>query len=196
MLSAFEYFPTIVYRDERPEWVESSLSASKRYFDAYQGTGFLCQTDHMGNDHEFQFLVNYLLYSARSVLGQQGYAIDRYDLYVSGLWGQEVKGVGGTDVHVHKNSQICGWYFLEVSQGGAYPMYYDTRMNKQMIELDTAPSSVVLNATPTVHFNNVAPGTVLFSNSWMQHRLGNGAENGHTKSIHFIVSHKDTQCNI
>ncbi len=60
---------------------------------------------------------------------------DKYELYVAGLWGQDVKCNGSTNVHVHKNSQMCGWFFLETPKGGAYPVYHEPRMNKQMDKL-------------------------------------------------------------
>lgn len=196
MLSSFEYFPTIIYRDERPEWVENCLTVSNKYFESQQHQGLICQTDHMGNDPDLKFLCDYLINSAYNVLGQQGYNLSQYDLYLSGLWGQEIKGYGGTNVHVHKNSQISGWYFLQVNEKGAYPIFYDPRTNKQMIELDVITTSSVLNSTSSVHFNNVLPGTILFSNSWMQHQLGGGLEDGISKTIHFIISHRDKLCNI
>jgi hypothetical protein len=110
------------------------------------------------------------------------------------LWAQETKNGAGTNVHVHKNSQICGWFFLDVPENGTYPIYHDTRMNKQMIELDYIQNDEVTAATPAIHFNNMRPGTAMFSNSWMQHQLGNGSSDLPTRCVHFIVSHKERQC--
>lgn len=194
MIQGFAYFPAIVYRDEHPEWVDYALKISQKYFDAQPNQGSMCQTGHMGNDPDMKFLTDYLLSTGHDILAGQGYAMDRYELYVSGLWGQEVKGHGGTNVHVHKNSQLCGWFFLEAPEGGSYPVYYDTRANKQMVELDFAPSDEVTNATSTVHFNNIVPGTVLLANSWMQHQLTPNMTDKSTKSIHFMISHRDKPC--
>jgi hypothetical protein len=84
--------------------------------------------------------------------------------------------------------------FVDAPQGGAYPVYHDTRMNKAMIELDFAPSDEVTNATNSIHFNNIQQGTVLFSNSWMQHQLVGGNAETPTRCLHFIISHKDRPC--
>jgi hypothetical protein len=110
---------------------------------------------------------------------------------MSGLWGQDVKCNGGTNVHVHKNSQICGWFFLETPEGGAYPVYHEPRMNKQMVELDYVWKPELTNASSFVHFDNIKPGTILMANSWMQHQLTQNNSQAETKSVHFIVSHKD-----
>jgi uncharacterized protein (TIGR02466 family) len=190
-MDRYDYFPSSVYRDEKPEWVEYALQVSQRYYAAVPPNGMLDQTDHMGNDPDFKFLTDYLLGISDAILREQGYAVDKYELYVSGLWGQDVNCNSGTNVHVHKNSQLCGWFFLETSEGGAYPVYHDPRMNKQMIELDPIQSTELTGASSTVHFNNVKPGTILLANSWLQHQLTNNNSQNKTKSIHFIVSHRD-----
>ena len=195
-MNRFEYFPSCVYRDERPDWVGYCLQVAQKYYvDAQNGTP-VAQTAHMANDPDFKFLVDYLVLASDTILREQGYDMDKYELYVSGLWGQDVKCNGGTDVHVHKHSQICGWLFLETPEGGSYPIYYDPRMNKQMVELDSVQNADLLNASSSVHFNNVKPGTVLMANSWMQHQLTPNMAQAETKSIHFIVSHRDRSCSI
>ena len=86
--------------------------------------------------------------------------------------------------------------FLETPQGGSYPVFYDTRINKQMVELDFVSNERITNATSAIHFNNVIPGTILLSNSWMQHQLTPNTSDKSTKCLHFIISHKDKLCNI
>jgi uncharacterized protein (TIGR02466 family) len=203
-MQSFAYFPSLVYRDEHPEWVDYTLKVAQKHFDwtaqnrpEEQKDWPLTQTNHMANDPEIKFLVDYLLAEGNTILRAQGYDVDKYELYLSGLWAQDVKGNGGTNVHIHKNSQVCGWFFLETPEGGAYPIYHDVRMNKQMVELDYVQGGELTNASSTVHFNNVVPGTVLFANSWMQHQLTHNASQKQTKSVHFIISHKDKapQCN-
>ena len=194
-MEGFAYFPTIVYRDERPEFVEELLPHAVKYLDEVRGTqGFLCQSGALQYDPVFRAASDYLLLSSVNILRDQGYAVDRYDFYLSGLWAQEVGRGAGTNVHVHKNSQMSGWMFLETPENTAYPIYHDARMNKAMVELDFAPSEEVSNATSSIHFNNVQPGTVLFSNSWVQHQLVGGSAEQPTRCIHFIVSHKDRPC--
>jgi uncharacterized protein (TIGR02466 family) len=193
-MDRFEYFPSCVYRDEQPEWVGYTNQVVQKYYDAVVSGGAVDQTAHMANDPDLKFLVDYLVLASDTILREQGYDMDKYELYVSGLWGQDVKCTGGTNVHVHKNSQICGWFFLETPKGGSYPVYHDPRMNKQMIELDYVHGTELTNASSYVHFNNLKPGTILIANSWMQHQLTQNTAQTETKSIHFIVSHKDRAC--
>ena len=193
-MDAYTYFPSAIYREEHPDWVGYTLQVAQKYYVAAQNGGVMAQTDHMANDPDLKFLVDYLVLASNTILREQGYDVDKYELYVSGLWGQDVKCNGSTNVHVHKNSQICGWFFLETPEGGSYPVYHDPRMNKQMIELDYVQSTELTNASSTVHFNNVQPGTILMANSWMQHQLTPNMAKTETKSIHFIVSHRERSC--
>jgi len=193
-MESYAYFPSVVYREEHPDWVDYTLQVAQKYYAAAQNGGAVAQTMHMANDLDLKFLVDYLVLASDTILRSQGYDVDKYELYVSGLWGQDVKCTGGTNVHVHKNSQICGWFFLETPEGGSYPVYHDPRMNKQMVELDYVQGAELTNASSYVHFNNVKPGTVLMANSWMQHQLTQNMAQAETKSIHFIVSHRERSC--
>jgi uncharacterized protein (TIGR02466 family) len=193
-MDAYAHFSSNVYREEHPDWVGYVGQVTQKYYDAAQGDPLMVQTGYMANDPDLKFLVDYLVQASDAILRDQGYDMDRYELYVSGLWGQDVHCNAGTNVHVHKNSQICGWFFLKTPEGGAYPVYHDPRMNKQMIELDYVQGPTLTNASSHVHFNNVQPGTVLMANSWMQHQLTQNVSQEQTKSIHFIVSHRERPC--
>lgn len=194
-MESFAYFPAIVYRDERPDLIEKVLPICMQQLDQVRNPETpICQSHYIGNIPELSELCSYIVQSSREILRGQGYLVDNYDFYLSGMWAQETKNGAGTNVHVHKNSQICGWFFLEVPENGTYPIYHDTRMNKQMIELDYIQGEEVTLATPAIHFNNMKPGTAMFSNSWMQHQLGNGSSDQPTRCVHFIVSHKERQC--
>jgi hypothetical protein len=194
-MEGFAYFPAVVYRDERPDLAEKALPACLQYLDKVRNSDWpMQQSAHIGNDPAMRDVADYLLLSSVDLLRGQGYDVAKYDFYLQGLWAQEVGRNGGTNVHVHKNSQMCGWFFLETPQGGAYPVYHDSRMNKAMSELDFVQGEEVTNATNMIHFNNVLPGTVMFSNSWMQHQLtGSNAETP-TRCIHFIVAHRERPC--
>jgi uncharacterized protein (TIGR02466 family) len=193
-MDRYDYFPSSVYREEYPDWVGYTRQVVQKYYDQSASNGVLDQTAHMAGDPDLKFLVDYLVLASDTILREQGYDMDKYELYVSGLWGQDVKCNGGTNVHVHKHSQICGWLFLETPEGGAYPVYHEPRMNKQMVELDYVQGTELTNASSSVHFNNIKPGTILMANSWMQHQLVQNNAQALTKSVHFIVSHKDKIC--
>lgn len=194
-MESFAYFPTLVYRDERPDFIDQVLPLCNARLDEVRAVDApVCQSGHLGRYAEARELSDYLLGSSIEILRSQGYAVERYDFSVQGLWAQEIKRGGGTNIHVHKNSQVCGWFFLEAAEGGTYPAYHDTRMNKNMIELDYMQGGDVTVATSSIHFSNIVPGTVLFSNAWVNHQLVSGNSEQPVKCIHFIITHKDKPC--
>lgn len=193
----FDYFPSRIYRDERPDLAQQVLPICNVRFDEVRNTNHpFCQTPHLGREADLRQLSDYLLLSAGNILREQGYLVEKYDFYLSGLWGQEIKQHGYTQCHMQKNSQICGWFFLEVPDPSATAVYYDTRINKSMIELDFEQQENIEFATNSIHFNNMQTGTVLFSNSWMQHQLTGSTSDQPTKCIHFTISHRDILCNM
>ena len=60
-MDAFAYFPSIVYRDERPEWVDYAKQVVQKHYDAAPQNGVLLQTNQMASDPDLKFLVDYLL---------------------------------------------------------------------------------------------------------------------------------------
>jgi hypothetical protein len=86
---------------------------------------------------------------------------------------------------------MCGWFFIEIPPSAASAVYHDTRINKNMIELDHHQQEDISFATTSIHFNNIEAGTVLFNNSWMNHQLIGADSMLPTKCIHFIISHRD-----
>lgn len=200
MIQGFAYFPSIIYRDEKPEWIQKLSDLTLKYFqkqsDKFPNSSFI-QTEDMSSDNEFFFLKNYLLETSREILQQQGYLMNKYDLYVSSLWGQSLNKDSGTNVHIHKNSQISGWFFLNAEINGSYPIYHDTRLNKQMVELDWDENNTKVSiATSWIHFKNMNPGTIMFSNSWIEHGLSVNKSNNTCKSIHFVISHTEKKWNM
>lgn len=191
-MDSFAYFPAVVYRDERPDLANKVLPECLKELDQVRQPGWLMtQSNPLAQSAIVDEVSNYLLLASVDILRSQGYSVDKYDFYLSGVWAQEVINGAGTDVHIHKNSQICGWMFLETPENGAYPVYHDTRLNKAMIELDFVQGSDITSATSMIHFNNMQPGTVMLSNSWMRHQLVCGPSTVPTRCVHFIVSHKD-----
>jgi hypothetical protein len=193
----FDYFPSRVYRAERPDLAQQVSSVCNRHLNQVRNneTAF-CQTKNLGRELELVPLSDYLLLSAGNILREQGYMVEKYDFYVSGLWAQELKRGGNTDIHAHSNSQISGWIFLEVTNPSISAVYHDTRINKQMIELDFQQKDNIKFATNSIYFDNIISGTVLFSNSWMNHQLLSSDSDKPTTCIHFTISHRDILCNM
>ena len=141
-MEAYVYFSSPIYREERPEWVEETLKHTQKYYEQTEAL-LVKQTVHMGNDPDLGYLASYFRDKGISILKDQGYLTDEYEFYLSEMWGQEFSCTGSNIMHVHGNSQISGFYFLEVPEGGSYPIFDDPRSGKRMADLWAAPSDEV-----------------------------------------------------
>ena len=196
-MESYEYFPTQVNRDERPDFLGPVGPIGDTAIDEVRSANAaLLQSNCLLRNINLEEFKNYLLLSSVEILRQQGYKVADYDFYLSALWAQEVNKPSGTTPHVHKNSQISGWFFTKVPENGAYVIYHDTRENKKMIELDYLQTSEISNATNSIFFNNLKEGTVLFNNSWVNHQLVSGDSEEPTRCLHFAVSHRGRLCNM
>lgn len=199
-MNEFHYFQTPIYREEKPEWVNQTLTVLEKHYQETKNRKLevndhspVTQTQHIGQDAELTFLANYFGSTAVQLLEQQGYQLDQYDFYVSGMWGQEFEKFGINDLHVHPNTQMCGVYFLNTPHGGSYPIFSDPRPGKSMNEFFMIDYENVYLGTPKIHFNNVLPGTFLFFNAWVPHQITANFSDEPTRFIHFLLSVKQRE---
>ena len=186
-MESYAYFPSLIYREERVEWVEKTLAHSQKYYEQMEPST-VKQTEGMANDPDLGYLASYFRDKGVSILKEQGYFTDEHEFYLAGMWGQEFACTGSNFLHVHANSQISGFYFLEVPEGGSYPIFDDPRTGKKMTDLWPTPSEEVTLATPQIHFNNVQAGTMMLFNSWLPHMITPNQAQTPTKFIHFVLS--------
>lgn len=188
-MEAFAYFASPIYREERPEWVGETLEHTQKYYDQMQPS-VVKQTEHMANDPDLGYLSSYFRDRSVSILRDQGYLTDEYEFYVSAMWGQEFACTGSNLLHVHADSQVSGFYFLETPEGGSYPIFDDPRPAKKMSDLFSEQKEEINLATQQIHFNNVQPGTMMFFNSWLPHMITPNQSESPTKFVHFILSQR------
>lgn len=190
-ISGFTYFASAIYREELPDWVAPIRAACEPYYEEQRGEQIypVVQTRHLAGDPALQPLANHFLQTSVEFLRDQKYLVDEYQFEVTGMWGQEI-GLNGSHVtHVHGNSHMSGFYFLETPEQGCYPVFEDPRPGKRMTDLmcEIADDQVYL-ANSEVHFANVVPGTLLYFNSWLPHRFLPNPGPVPARFIHFILS--------
>lgn len=186
----FLYFPSAVYREEKLDWLEILSSITDKYFSNMKERQELLvhQTNNMAGDKALSFLEENIKSAAYSILQAQGYSVENYEFYISAIWGHLIYPHGFHVTHLHRESSLCGFYFLETPKNGAYPVFEDPRPAKLALDLDSPIREEVTLATPSVHFNNIKPGTILIANSWLPHRFEPNRSTENTKLIHFTVA--------
>ena len=186
MISKFDYFSSEVYREENSQFIESGIRAIDRSNEATCQEGLLLQTPELGQENELKSLVEHLTNQSTSILNDQGYRVELYN-YRAFLWGQKLLKGAGHLAHVHANSQVSALYFLRTPEHGAFPVFEDPRNGKKMGEILQNPSEEIKSSTPEIHFNNVVPGTILYFNSWLPHKIVQNRSEEPTYFLHFIL---------
>lgn len=189
------HFQTAIYQIHRPEWVDRTLDLlSEHYEDSYKESELkkifpVYQTDDISKDRDLSYLINFILENSYRILESQGYDLSDHALLFDEMWAQDVMTYGHHFPHVHQNCQISGFYFLECPEEGIYPLFYDPRPGKNMINLPEKNLDNVTLATYECNYKPV-PGMFLFFNSWLPHSFQLNSSESNCKFIHFNISAK------
>ena len=90
-MQGFAYFPTIVYREERPELASKVKEFCLQQLQALEVDCVVKQSASLVLAPDLNELKTYLVREAGNILYSQGYDTSKYELYVSDLWAQEIK---------------------------------------------------------------------------------------------------------
>jgi uncharacterized protein (TIGR02466 family) len=192
-MHVFSYFPTFIYREEKPDLVNSTLGFCEEHYEhitQQQAELDVFQTYDLRQDDRLFSLREFFRQSATDILKEQGYIVSDGSLYVSSMWAQKIKRHGHHLAHVHANSLINGLFFLETPENGSYPIFSDPRAGKLMCDLPYERTAELKQCSAEVHFDNVIPGTFLLSNSWLPHSFSYNNSEHETKFVHFMLSVK------
>jgi len=187
----FQYFPSWICREEFPSLAAATLANVVAHIAARKEEQFppnVIQTADLSQEPQFQELGSIFTRTSTQILNDQGYLINNYNFWLSSMWAQSIQTNGYQPEHTHRDSVMCGLFFLQTPENGSYPIFSDPRPSKTICDLDMAPSHEVTAAIPHVHFNNVLPGTLLLFNNWLPHIVTpNGAQEP-TTFLHFLIN--------
>ena len=74
-MEAYSYFSSLIYREERINWVDKTLKYTQKYYDQIQPS-LVKQTEHMADDPNLGYLTSYFRDKGVSILKDQGYLTD------------------------------------------------------------------------------------------------------------------------
>jgi len=190
-LAVFNYFPTLIYTIEKPEFLTEVKAVFKTYVDKFKKGKNLEQpimTDHLFNEKSIVEFVQYASATGWNILSEQGYKMD--DKYVSyeSMWGQQYNKKSQMDQHVHGNGvQLVGFYFLDCPENCPKIVIHDPRPGKVQISLqetninNASPASGMINFEPK-------PGMFFFANAWLPHSFTRHESNLPFNFIHFNLN--------
>ena len=175
------YFPTVIWSEEKPEFVKSLNKASNKYIlDARKrNKDYIKKYGDFGNsyhstpltaDNNFLDFKNYIGQKCYDFLVDQEYNMDLYRLMFSEMWVQEFSKNGGghNATHIHSNQHVCGLYFLKCSKKTSYPVFYDPRLGVRTTKLKNKKQSFM--SGEAVHFDPV-PGSLVIFPGYLEHEF-------------------------
>ena len=191
------YFPTVVWSEEKPEFVKSLNKASNKYIsDArkrekefikkYGDFGRSYHSTPLTVDNDFLDFRNYIGQKSWEYLDHQGYDMQQYTTMFSELWVQEFakKGGGHHSAHIHWNQHVSGFYFLKCSEETSYPVFHEPRTGARATKLKMKIDTNILPGNDLIHFKP-RPGTLMLFPGFLEHEFAVDHGKHPFRFIHF-----------
>ena len=188
-LNLEEYFKCPIWWADQPKFVNKLNKASDSYIEASkknlketidnrnkkfgnkEDMGYVFHSTSLIGDPKFKDLQNYVGATAYNLLGEMGFDLTNYSLFVTEMWVQEFakKGGGHHTLHTHWNGHISGFYFLKASEATSMPLFEDPRPGNVMNLLPEKDRSKITYASSQINYQ-VKPGRMMFFPSYMPHQ--------------------------
>ena len=181
-MNIHEYFKTLIWAEDKPEFVKSLNKASdkyikearktqKKYIKQYGDFGTSYHSTPLTLDNDFLDLRNYIGQKSWEFLDHHGYDMKQYQTIFSEMWVQEFskKGGGHHSAHVHWNQHVSGFYFLKCGEKTSFPIFHEPRTGARTTKLRMKPGlKDILNGNDLVHYRP-QPGTLLIFPGYLEH---------------------------
>ena len=187
-LTREDYFKCPVWFADAPQFVDDLNTASDPYIkiakknlkkDIDKRNKKLGDKGDMGHvfhstpligDANFMELQNYIGATAHNLLGEMGFDLTNYQIFITEMWVQEFakRGAGHHSLHTHWNGHMSGFYFLKASERTSRPIFEDPRAGNVMNLLPQKDMTKISDATLQVNYE-VKPGRMIFFPSYIPH---------------------------
>ena len=187
-LSRENYFQCPIWFADAPEFVKDLNKASDKYikvakknlkkdidkrnkkFGDKGDMGHVFHSTPLIGDPNFVELQNYIGATAHNLLGEMGFDLTNYQIFITEMWVQEFakRGAGHHSLHTHWNGHMSGFYFLKASERTSRPIFEDPRAGNVMNLLPQKDMTKISDATLQVNYE-VKPGRMIFFPSYIPH---------------------------
>ena len=176
------YFSTVVWSEEKPEFVKSLNKASNKYItDArkrekefikkHGDFGRSYHSTPLTTDNDFLDFRNYIGQKSWEYLDHQGYDMKQYTTMFSEMWVQEFakKGGGHHSAHIHWNQHVSGFYFLKCSDKTSHPVFHEPKTGARCTKLKMKPDLKGVWAGHEQFHMKPKPGTLIIFPGYLEH---------------------------
>ena len=185
------HFPSAIYTIERPDFLKtvnavSEESLAQQTTDLNEIYPVKMSGNFMGDERIKDFL-EFVGGTAWNILNEQGYAMQNFHTSFTEMWTQEHHKHSAMEQHTHPNTQIVGFYFLEVPENSSRVVFHDPRPSKVQINLPEADMTIATPASQMINFEP-KPGLLIFANAWLAHSFTRHAADSPIKFVHFNLN--------
>lgn len=187
------HFPSAIYIIERPDFLESVTSVSEESLAQSHKERKLDEiypvmmSGNYMSDERVKPFIQFVLDTGWNILNEQGYAMQHYLTTFTEMWTQEHHKHSAMEQHTHPNSQLVGFYFLEVPENSSRVVFHDPRIAKTMSDLPEQDMNNVTAASRMINFVP-KPGMLMFANAWLAHSFSRHAADKPIKFVHFNIT--------
>ena len=188
-LNLEEYFKCPIWFADEPKYVNQLNKASDKYikeskknikkdiskrnkkFGDKGDMGHVFHSTALIGDSKFKDLMEYVGATSHNLLGEMGFDLTNYQVFITEMWVQEFakQGGGHHTLHTHWNGHMSGFYFLKASEATSMPMFEDPRAGNVMNLLPEKDKTKVTHASTQISYK-VKPGRMIFFPSYMPHQ--------------------------
>ena len=188
-LNLEEYFKCPIWFADEPKYVNQLNKASDKYikeskknikkdiskrnkkFGDKGDMGHVFHSTSLIGDSKFKDLMEYVGATSHNLLGEMGFDLTNYQVFITEMWVQEFakQGGGHHTLHTHWNGHMSGFYFLKASEATSMPMFEDPRAGNVMNLLPEKDKTKVTHASTQISYK-VKPGRMIFFPSYMPHQ--------------------------
>ena len=188
-LNLEEYFKCPIWFADEPKYVNQLNKASDKYikeskknikkdiskrnkkFGDKGDMGHVFHSTSLIGDSKFKDLMEYVGATSHNLLGEMGFDLINYQVFITEMWVQEFakQGGGHHTLHTHWNGHMSGFYFLKASEATSMPMFEDPRAGNVMNLLPEKDKTKVTHASTQISYK-VKPGRMIFFPSYMPHQ--------------------------
>ena len=121
------FFSTPIYITEKSEWVSDTNKFCQPYLDESHSShqseverlgsdfGLVYHSTSIQDDPNLKYLTDWIGQTAHKVMTEWGADLSNHTLIYESMWVQEFPKDGGGHhrIHIHENSHVSGFYFLQ-----------------------------------------------------------------------------------
>lgn len=187
----FNYFPTLVYTANLPEFLDVVRTVSDEYVEKAKLNHDLNEiyplymTDSFYNDPRLESFSRAIGQMAWDALAGQGFNMEPFNTFFTEMWCQQHYKHSSMEQHVHGfGSQIVGFYFTQTPEDCSRVVFHDPRAGKMMVGLPELDPTMATPASGMINFKP-EPGMVIFTNAWLAHSFTRHASTDPIQFVHF-----------